>query len=86
MCVIVEFADIDEGEIFEKVFPNYKENSVFVLFSRHVFVMEQLFVGGTDLIPEIEVVVRSTAFPLLVAPGITKFNEAHRLIVYTKLN
>ncbi len=86
MCVIIEFANIDEGEIFEKVLPNYKENSVFVLFSRHVFVMEQLFVGGADLIPEIEVVVRSTAFPLLVAPGITKFNEAHRLIVYTKLN
>lgn len=86
VCVIVDLAQVYQLEIGDKIFPKDEEHSVCVGLPICVDIVQCLFLGWSEAPPKGFIIVAGSAFPLLVAPGVSQFDHSLGVVVDAELN
>lgn len=73
-------------EICDEVFPKDEEHAVGVSLPIRVDIVQCLFLGWGEASPKGFVIVTGSAFPLLVAPGVSQFDHSLRIVVDSELS
>ena len=84
--VVVDFAQINQLEICDKILPKDKEHSVCVCLPACIDIIECLFLRRSETSPKGLIIVTCSAFPFLVAPGISQLYHPLRVVIHSQLN
>lgn len=86
MCVIVDFADIDQLEIGDEIFPKNEEDAISINLSIRINVIQILLLRRSQRCPEGFIIVTGSSFPFLVTPRISEFYHPLWVIIDAELN